>query len=179
MNKIILNESLLSHLQAEWLAEAEKASFDQQRVFLIESNFTHIISNQLFGDYSIRNNQSTFLGIQEGSGRIVAIIEVIKVKMGSEKTLKLMSIDLSPALEILSKEEYDLFNAKVLAYCVSTFLAENVHSGCTKIFARNDSTLEYLTKLHDGLAATSQALDELNLTVQFEGPRWLAFRFKN
>lgn len=179
LNKITLNESLLIHLQQQWLEEAEEASFDQQRLFLIESNFTHIISNKLYGNYATRTNQSTFLGIQEESGQIIAIVEVIKAKLGSEITLKLMSLDLSPAIEILNKEDYDLSNAKVLASCVATFLAESVNSGCTKIFARNDSTLEYLTKLHEGLTATSQALDELNLTVEFEGPRWLAFRFKN
>lgn len=179
MNKITLTEPLVVHLQEQWLKEAEDASFDDQRLFLIKSNFTHILSNKLFGNYSNRINQSTFFGIQDDAGQIVAVVEVIKAKIGPEITLKLMSLDLSPAIEILEKEDYDVFNAKVLASCVATFLAESVNSGCTKIYARNDSTLEYLTKLHDGLNATTQALDELNLTVQFEGPRWLAFRFKN
>lgn len=179
MNKITLTEPLVVHLQEQWLKEAEDASFDDQRLFLIKSNFTHILSNKLFGNYSNRINQSTFFGIQDDAGQIVAVVEVIKAKIGPEITLKLMSLDLSPAIEILEKEDYDVFNAKVLASCVATFLAESVNSGCTKIYARNDSTLEYLTKLHDGLTATTQALDELNLTVQFEGPRWLAFRFKN
>lgn len=179
MNKITLTEPLVVHLQEQWLKEAADASFDDQRLFLIKSNFTHILSNKLFGNYSNRINQSTFFGIQDDAGQIVAVVEVIKAKIGPEITLKLMSLDLSPAIEILEKEDYDVFNAKVLASCVATFLAESVNSGCTKIYARNDSTLEYLTKLHDGLTATTQALDELNLTVQFEGPRWLAFRFKN
>ena len=179
MNKITLTDPLLCHLQDQWLKEAEDSSFDSERLFLLKSNFAQIISSNLFGNYSERINQSTFFGMQDDAGKIIALVEVIKVKVGNEITLKLMSIDLCPSIEQLSKEDYDVFNAKVLASCVATFLAESANSGCTKVYARNDSTLEYLTQLHVGLTAASQALDELNLSVQFEGPRWLAFRFKN
>lgn len=179
LNKIILNEALLNHLHQQWLDEAKEASLDEQRIFLLNSNFTQIAESKSYGDYSKRVNQATVFGIQEDSGKIIALVEVIKAKIGTDSTMKLMSIDLCPSIEQLEKEDYDVYNAKVLASCVATLLAESLNSGCTKIYARNDATLEYLTKLHDGLTATSQALDELNLTVQFEGPRWLAFRFKN
>lgn len=179
MNKIILTEPLLCHLQEQWLKEASDSNFDTERLFLLKSNFAQIISSNLFGNYSERINQSTFLGMQDEAGKVIALVEVIKAKIGNENTLKLMSIDLCPSLEQLSKDDYDVCTAKVMAACVATFLAESVNSGCTKVYARNDSTLEYLTKLHEGLTAATQALDELNLSVQFEGPRWLAFRFKN
>lgn len=178
MNKITFTEPLLVYLREQWLAEAAEAGLDEERLFLLNSNFDHIISSQLFGNYTERANLSTFFGIQDDAGIIVALVEVIKAKTGPTETYKLMSIDLSPAIEVLDKDGYDAINAKVLASCVANFLKEHASSGCTKIYARNDATLEYLTKLHVGLA-TSQALEELNLTVQFEGPRWLAFRFKN
>lgn len=179
LNKITLNQVLLNHVHQQWLNEANEASLDEQRIFLLNSNFTHISESKSYGDYFSRINKATVFGIQDETGNIIALVEVINANIGTDSTLKLMSIDLCPSIEQLGKEDYDVFNAKVLASCVATLLAESKNSGCTKIYARNDATLEYLTKLHDGLTATTQALDELNLTVQFEGPRWLAFRFKN
>ncbi len=184
MKFINLDLNILQEVRNHWINCANSSSIvSEETIELTEQFFDFIEQNQMYGDFYNRSNFNTYFGVDmDGDGKIDVIVEVIYYRRGRIKTFKIMDIYYSPAIEGLEDSAYDSKCIQTLVYVVNQFVHESSDAigGATKIYARNNTSLKYLTQLHQATqdAEVKKSFDEAGLDVSLEGERWLAFRVK-
>jgi hypothetical protein len=177
-----LDLSILQEVRNHWVSSASsQQEVSEESLELIEQFFDLIEQNHLYGNYEDRPNSSTYIGVDiDEDGIIDVIADVVYFRRGRVKTFKIMDIYYSPAIETLTSSAYDTKCIQTLAFIVNQFVAESSDAigGSTKIYARTNTSLKYLTQLHEAIESMKEDFDAVGLEVNKEGERWLAFRVK-
>lgn len=181
----IFDLQLLQDVRKHWISCAiTQEAVSEASLELIEQFFDQIEQNNMYGSYYERPNSNTYIGVDiDEDGIIDVIFEVIFFRRGRVKTFKIMDIYYSPAIEAMPETEYDSECIHILVYIVNQFVNESSDAigGATKIYARTNTSLKYLTQLHQATQdeAIRAEFEDAGLEVYREGERWLAFRVKN
>lgn len=180
----ILSLADLQAVRHHWISCATQSpNFSEASIELVEQLFDLIEHNSLYGNYVDRPNSNTYIGVDlDEDGVIDVLAEVIYFRRGRAKTFKIMDIYYSPAIEALAENEYDSKCISTLVHIVNTFVGESSDcvGGTTKIYARTNTSLKYLSQLHEATQDQQirEEFDAAGLAVTREGERWLAFRVK-
>lgn len=176
MEIFTLDKQKIENIRQQWISEGIELKLDQDLLELIESFFDFILLNESYGEFKSRNNKITYIGVMTSDGKSAALVEVVPSSRGRETNLKVMSIDICPAIEVLDKTLYDEKYADILASIVAYLLSETQLPGSiTKIYASNEAAQIFLDGLHEGLSE-SKVLDKLGITCKQEGRKWLSFK---
>lgn len=180
----VLDLHELQIVRKHWVSRAvAQSNLSEASLELIEQFFDLIEQNHLYGDFYDRPNNSTYIGVDiDEDGIIDMLAEVVYFRRGRVKTFKIMDIYYSPAIEALHETEYDHKCIQTLVYILNQFVKESSDAigGSTKIYARTNTSLKYLTQLHDATQDDQirKEFESAGLEVSREGERWLAFRVK-
>lgn len=180
----ILDINDLHLVRKHWISCATQSKqISEASLELVEQLFDLVEQNSLYGNYIDRPNSNTYIGVDlDEDGVIDVLAEVIYFRRGRAKTFKIMDIYYSPAIEALPENEYDSKCISTLVHIVNTFVGESSDcvGGTTKIYARTNTSLKYLSQLHEATQDQEirQEFDAAGLEVNREGDRWLAFRVK-
>lgn len=178
MKILNFDESTLKQTSQEWNESGISNGFDQEQLELNTQFFELILNDETYGEFWQRPSMRTHVGVQDSeSGDTCVIVEVGFHKRGRETTLKIFDIYTSPSLENLPETDYDEKYLKYLIFVVTSFLERMESSGSvTKIYARTDISKDFLNQLEAVASSIKSELDDAQLSVEFEGKRWLAFR---
>lgn len=180
----ILDLESLQDVRKHWISSAIKQDkMSEASLELIEQFFDLIEQNHWYGNFYERPNNSTYIGVDiDEDGIIDVFAEVIYFRRGRVKTFKIMDIYYSPAIEALAETEYDSKCIHTLVYIVNEFVKESSDAigGSTKIYARTNTSLKFLTQLHQATQDQQirEEFESAGLEVSREGERWLAFKVK-
>lgn len=179
----ILSLQELQNVRKHWISCAsEQPELSESSLELTEQFFDLIEQNQLYGEFYDRPNNSTYIGLDiNNDGKIDVLAELIYFRRARVKTFKIMDIYYSPSIEALTETEYDSKCIHTLVYIVNQFVKESSDAigGSTKIYARTNTSLKYITQLHNATQDDEirEEFESSGLAVNREG-RWLSFRVK-
>ena len=178
IEKVQLDSELIKIVENQWINSAEQSNLDQNQMSLLKNDFERIRGEQLIGDYTARLNKQTYFGLKNNQGDISTLVEVIYSINGLEPLVKLMSISHRTDIELWDKTDYHSYHAKSLGTSISILLANTaVGRGATKVYAEDQTTLEQLRMIRNGLTV-EEVVDKLGFNAEIEG-RFLTFRRKN
>lgn len=143
-----------------------------------EDLINRIERNEYFGIPDNRLNNITYVAVVDEESndlsKAIALAQVISTRRGREHTVKIMSIVLSPRIEIADKTIYDETYAGALAYILAYYLAKgDVKGSITKVYAEDDAARMFLKGIHDNLSP--EELLKHGLEVAMQGNNWLSF----
>ncbi|WP_374254991.1 hypothetical protein [Acinetobacter brisouii] len=180
MEILHLDEKKVNETRQYWIdCAAEQVGESDEAIELDEQFFDFLVQNQSFGDYALRDNLNTYVGVDiNGDGNADVLVDIVHHRRGRVKTIKIMDFYYSPAIEQLPDTEYDKQVVDILGFVVNEFIqtTSTVRDGVTKIYSRTDLSLQIMNKLHENIQAYQSEFAELGLNVKLEGKRWLAFR---